>query len=78
MTDLATLTAGEMVAGYRRRECSPLEIMRAALDRIEQIEPKFHSIVRIVRSNALLMAKTTEKTLRRENASVSFVALRSA
>lgn len=42
--DLHRLTARDMVAGFRSRDLSPVEILRAALDRIERLNPQVNAI----------------------------------
>jgi amidase len=44
MTDLWRLTATEAVQKLRKRELSPLELVEAAVSRIEAVEPKINAL----------------------------------
>jgi amidase len=44
MTDLWRLTATEAVAKLRKWEFSPLELVEAAVSRIEAVEPKINAL----------------------------------
>ena len=44
MPALHELPATELVAGYRRREVSPVEVTRAVLDHIERWEPHLQAL----------------------------------
>ncbi|GAA3316291.1 hypothetical protein [Nonomuraea dietziae] len=53
MTELHYLTATEMVRLLRAREISAVELMRAHLARIEQVNPAVNAIVTLVAERAL-------------------------
>src|SRR5688572_8971550 len=43
MSELWSLTAAELLDGYRRHEFSPVEVARAVLGRIEALNPQFNA-----------------------------------
>ena len=45
MSDLPDLSAGDLVALIERGETSCVEVVRAHLDRIEALNPRFNAIV---------------------------------
>ena len=45
MSDLTFIPATKLVGLYRARKASPLEVMRAVLDRIERVNPRVNAIV---------------------------------
>lgn len=57
MTAICDLTAAEMAARFARGELSPLDAVRACLERIEICEPKLNAIYRIDRDGALAAAR---------------------
>ncbi|WP_062648143.1 amidase [Streptomyces maremycinicus] len=65
MTDLTTLTATELLDGYRKGEFSPVEATRAALDRAERIQPEVNAFVRILADEALSQAEASRERWRR-------------
>jgi amidase len=65
MTDLAFTPAAKLVALYRARKTSPLETMRAVLDRIDRVNPRVNAIVTLARESALSEARRATSALRR-------------
>ncbi|TQJ53313.1 amidase [Streptomyces sp. SLBN-115] len=65
MTDLTTLTATELLDGYRKGEFSPVEATRAALDRAERIQPEVNAFVRILADEARVQAEASRERWRR-------------
>ncbi|WP_230195630.1 amidase [Streptomyces sp. NBC_00080] len=65
MTDLTTLTATELLDGYRKGEFSPVEATRAALDRAERIQPEVNAFVRILADEARAQAEASRERWRR-------------
>ncbi|MFH0174888.1 amidase [Streptomyces cacaoi] len=65
MTDLTTLTATELLDGYRKGEFSPVEATRAALDRAERIQPEVNAFVRILADEASAQAEASRERWRR-------------
>ncbi|QKW06691.1 amidase [Streptomyces sp. NA04227] len=64
-SDLARLTAAELVAGYRTGEFGPVEVTEAVLARIEQIDPVVNAFVRILPEEALDQARASERRWQR-------------
>ncbi|QJT01934.1 amidase [Streptomyces asoensis] len=65
MTDLTTLTATELLDGYRKGGFSPVEATRAALDRAERIQPEVNAFVRILADEASAQAQASRERWRR-------------
>ncbi|WP_441249457.1 amidase [Kitasatospora sp. McL0602] len=63
MTELTDLTAHELAARVRRREISPVEVVQAALDRIEQVNPTVNAFVTVCGDRALAAAKEAERAV---------------
>jgi aspartyl-tRNA(Asn)/glutamyl-tRNA(Gln) amidotransferase subunit A len=59
-TDLALLGAAELLAGYRARSFSPLEVTRAVLERIERLNPKLNAFCVVDPAAALMDARASE------------------
>src|SRR5256884_4396387 len=57
--DLCALTATELLDGYRKHELSPVEVTRAALERIEKLNPVLNAF-NLVSDHALEDAKASE------------------
>ena len=57
---LPDLPATELLALYRRRELSPVEVTRAVLARIERCEPRLHATYALDADAALAMAAESE------------------
>ncbi|MGP3950215.1 amidase [Streptomyces sp. 7N604] len=69
MTDLADLTATELLSGYSTGAFSPVEATRAALERIERKDPAVNAFVRVDAEDALARAaESQERWLKREPA----------
>ncbi|MGI5478655.1 amidase [Streptomyces lavendofoliae] len=64
-TVLTGLTALGLLAGYERRDFSPVEVTRAVLDRIEAIQPIVNAFVRVDAEGALRTAAAAEERWRR-------------
>ena len=60
MTALHELSAIELLAAYRERSLSPVEVTRAVLDRIESWEPHLHAAYALDAEAALATARTAE------------------
>ncbi|GGL71194.1 amidase [Streptomyces fumigatiscleroticus] len=65
MTELTELTAVRLLDGYRRGEFSPVEVVRAALERAERIQPRVNAFVRITGGEALARARESAERWRR-------------
>jgi aspartyl-tRNA(Asn)/glutamyl-tRNA(Gln) amidotransferase subunit A len=68
-TELSYLTIAEAGAAYRRREVSPVDLTRALLERIEQLNPTLDAFVTVTADRALAEARAAEgRLLRGEDA----------
>ncbi|WP_037676466.1 amidase [Streptomyces griseus] len=65
MTDLTDLTAVELVEGYRAGAFSPVEAVRAALERAERIQPEVNAFVRLLAEEAQAQARASADRWRR-------------
>jgi len=65
MSDLTFTPATRLAALYRARKASPLEVMRAVLDRIDRVNPTVNAIVTLARESALGEARRATSALRR-------------
>ncbi|MFJ4788885.1 amidase [Streptomyces sp. NPDC088794] len=65
MTDLAELTAAQLLDGYRKGEFSPEEATRATLERAERIQPEVNAFVRLLADEALARARESTGRWRR-------------
>ena len=65
MSDPTFTPAAKLAALYRARKVSPLEVIRAVLDRIDRVNPRINAIVTLARESALSEARRATKALRR-------------
>ncbi|GAA2255959.1 amidase [Streptomyces ruber] len=65
MTELAELTASRLVDGYRKGEFSPVEAVRAALERAGHAQRTVNAFVRLDAEEALVRARASEERWRR-------------
>jgi aspartyl-tRNA(Asn)/glutamyl-tRNA(Gln) amidotransferase subunit A len=63
--DLAFLSATELIKAYARREASPVEATRAALDRIAACDPAVNAFCLLDPENALAAARTSQERMAR-------------
>ena len=66
--ELAYATIGELGARFRRRDLSPVELVRAQLERIEALDPVLSTFVTLTADQALADARAAEAALRRGDA----------
>ena len=59
-SDLNFLSAAEMAEKVRRRKLSPVELVRAHLERIEQVNPRINAFVQVAGERALDEARVAE------------------
>jgi aspartyl-tRNA(Asn)/glutamyl-tRNA(Gln) amidotransferase subunit A len=64
-TDLAMLSATELIARYRRRQLSPVEATQAALERIERFDGAVNAFCMVDPERALESARASEDRWRR-------------
>jgi aspartyl-tRNA(Asn)/glutamyl-tRNA(Gln) amidotransferase subunit A len=60
-------TISELAPRLRRREVSPVEIMRACLDRIEKLNPALNAFITVTPESALAEARAAEDEILRGN-----------
>ena len=63
--DLAFTPVVELARLYRRRAVSPLEVVQAALARIDAVNPQVNAFVTLVRDEALRAARRATAAMRR-------------
>ena len=63
--DVLSLSAADLVERYRSKQLSPVEVIRAALDRIAQLQPTYNAFVLVGEEEALRDARTSEARWRR-------------
>lgn len=56
MTDLTQLPATEISARVRAKQLSPVEVVEAALKRVNQVDPELHAFVELTAERALTQA----------------------
>jgi aspartyl-tRNA(Asn)/glutamyl-tRNA(Gln) amidotransferase subunit A len=59
-SDIAFLSAGELVAQYRRKSLSPVEVASALLRRLDRLEPAINAFVLVAPESALAEARAAE------------------
>jgi aspartyl-tRNA(Asn)/glutamyl-tRNA(Gln) amidotransferase subunit A len=59
-TEVSQLSGSDLLRLYRRRELSPVEVVRDALARIARFEPQINAFVVVDREGALAAARTAE------------------
>src|SRR5579883_3373578 len=59
-SDIAFLSATELVEAYRRKSLSPVEVTKAILARIDRLEPKINAFVMVAHESALAEARASE------------------
>jgi aspartyl-tRNA(Asn)/glutamyl-tRNA(Gln) amidotransferase subunit A len=64
------MPAAEMVAAIRRKKLSPVEVMRAVVDRIERLNPKLNAFVTLTTEQAMTDARAAERALGRKGAAL--------
>src|SRR5690242_21623373 len=58
--DITSLSAVELVEKYRSRQLSPVEAVKAALARIEKLQPIYNAFVLVDQESALRAARESE------------------
>lgn len=58
--EVCRLSAADLATAYRKRSLSPVDVVTAALDRAEDINPKFNAFTMIDRESAIKAAKASE------------------
>ena len=65
MSDLSSLTAAQLVAGYTTGDFSPVEATRAVIEQAEKVQPHVNAFVRIDGDDALAQARDSAERWRR-------------
>ena len=65
---LAWLPATELAAMIRKRKVSPVDVVDAALDRIEKLNPRLNAFVTVTDTAARREAKAAERALGKRSA----------
>ena len=60
MTDISQLSAAELLRLYRRKELSPVEVLRNTLERVTRFEPQINAFVLLDQDGALSAARASE------------------
>ena len=68
--DLCFTPATELARLYRARKVSPLEVMRAVLERIDRVNPAVNAVVTLDREGALRQARRATAALTRRGAAL--------
>ena len=68
--DICWLSATELAKAIRRKRLSPVEVTRAVLDRIDQLNPQLNAFVTLTDKAALRDARRAEKMLMQNSASL--------
>ncbi len=68
--DICWLSATELAKAIRRKRLSPVEVTRAILDRIDQLNPQLNAFVTLTDKAALRDARRAEKMLMQNSASL--------
>ena len=63
--DILSRSAAEIVALYRSKRVSPVEVLTATLDRVDRLDPLYNAFVVIDREGALRDARASEERWRR-------------
>ena len=63
MSDAHWLTATEISAAYAARHLSPVELVRALLDRIAALDPRIHAFIKVDAEAALDAARLAEREI---------------
>ncbi|MDA1056187.1 MAG: amidase family protein, partial [Planctomycetota bacterium] len=66
--DLCFLSALDLKALYKRRDLSPVELVKAVLDQIDELSPRLNAIVTATPDLALRQARAAEKAYAEEDA----------
>src|SRR5580693_6913127 len=66
MNELIFASIAEITAGYRDKKFSPLEVMKAHLERLAQLQPKLNAFVHLDAERALEQAEAATAAVMRE------------
>jgi aspartyl-tRNA(Asn)/glutamyl-tRNA(Gln) amidotransferase subunit A len=60
-SDICFLTAKELIDAYKKKALSPVEVMKAALDQAEALNPHINALFSIESETAIAEARKSEK-----------------
>ena len=66
--ELCWMSAIELLNAYRSKKLSPVEVTRAVLERIDDVNPKINAIVTLTADLAMEQAKAAEEAYQRGEA----------
>mgnify|MGYP001317675691 CR=1 FL=1 len=66
--DLLYATIDETSGMYRRKEVSPVEVMKATLERLYEVEPQLNAFITVLAEASLVEAKQAEEIFRKGEA----------
>ncbi|ULO09062.1 amidase [Paenibacillus sp. 19GGS1-52] len=66
--DLLYATIDEISGMYRRKEVSPVEVMKATLERLDEVEPQLNAFITVLAEQSLVEAKKAEEIFRKGEA----------
>ena len=66
--DLCWMPAAELAAAIRRKKLSPVEVVRAALGRIERVNPTLNAFVTVTAEQAMKDARAAERAVMKKGA----------
>ena len=61
MNNLHWLTAAELTSAYAARKLSPVEVVNALFQRIDQLEPHLNAFIKLDREAVLAAAREAER-----------------
>jgi len=61
MSEICWMSAAELLSAYKRKKLSPVEVVQALLERIDDINPKLNALVTRTNDMALSSARESEK-----------------
>src|SRR4030042_587220 len=65
MSELCWMSAVELLSAYKRKKLSPVEVVKAMLARIDQVNPKLNALVTRTDDMALSAARESEKAFQK-------------
>ena len=61
LKNLNYLPVSELAPLIRDKKISPVELVQACLDRIDELDPQFHAFINVMRESSISEAKKLEK-----------------
>ncbi len=60
MSEIHWMSARDLLAAYRKKELSPVDVVKALLDRIEKVNPRLNAFITLMPEEALAAARDAE------------------